>query len=377
MQLDQFSTLLNFLYQGSSEKKPWQTFLSQMKKTFNLHHAVIVIRPPSENDIGIFFTSGGNIPKTITKTYGNSYTEQYYQFDPLINLPFDRVVTLEEFISDEEYQTSEYCQNCLQPLGIRFVAGIDYQGENNNSFSIRLSRNETQGAFNTKELKLLSLLVPHIKRAITYGIREHHSNSEKQVYNDSMAGRSVGILTLDENGYIITSNKIATKYLQEKDGLSERHNHLQLSDNQANEEFKNRFSDIVSAQAIRQLIPARALAVPRKSNKLDYELVLKPMPVNRYINTKGSPHLMVFIHDPELNIDISVHLIVSLYNLTVSEAMLTILLTEGKSLDEASAIQDIAKNTARAHLRSIFAKVGVTKQSMLVSLISKSIASVG
>ncbi len=377
MQLPEFSRLLGFLYQGASETKPWQTFLSQMKKTFNLHHAVIVIRPPSENDLGIFFTSGGDIPKTIAKTYGNSYTEQYYQLDPLNNLPFERVITLEEFVSDSEYQTSEYCQNCLKPLGIRYVAGIDYPGENKNNFSIRLSRNESQGPFTVAELEVFTLLVSHIKRAITYGIREHHLHSERQVYSESMTGRSVGIVTLDENGYIISSNKVAAKYLQEKDGLRERHNHLQLSDSQANEEFKERFSDIINAQKTRQLIPARALGVPRKSNKLDYELVLKPMPINPYIDTKGSPHLMVFIHDPELNIEISVHLLVSLYNLTVSEAMLTILLTEGKTLDEASMIQAIAKNTARAHLRSIFSKVGVSKQSMLVSLISKSIASIG
>jgi len=377
MQLNEFSTLLDFLYQGALEVKPWQTFLSHMRKTFDLHHAVIVIRPPSENYLGIFITSGVDIPKTIPKIYGNSYTEQYFELDPLNNLPFERVVTLEELVSDSEYATSDYCQKCLKPLHVRYVAGIDYEGENNNNFNIRLSRNETQEPFSEKEIELLRLLVPHIKRAITYGIRELHSHSEKQVYSDSMAGRSVGILTLDENGYIVSSNKVATKYLQDKDGLSERHNHLQLNDSQANDEFKSRFSDIISAQKSRQIIPARALAVPRKSSKLDYELVLKPMPINRYIDTKGSPHLMVFIHDPEINIDISVHLIVALYNLTVSEAMLTVLLTEGKSLDEVAVIQGIAKNTARAHLRSIFAKVGVSKQSMLVSLISKSIASVG
>ena len=49
------------------------------------------------------------------------------------------------------------------------------------------------------------------------------------------------------------------------------------------------------------------------------------------------------------------------------------LLAEGANLDQASAELGIARNTARAQLRSIFAKTGVSRQSMLVSLMLKSV----
>ena len=39
--------------------------------------------------------------------------------------------------------------------------------------------------------------------------------------------------------------------------------------------------------------------------------------------------------------------------------------------DEAAAELNIRKNTARAHLRSIFSKTGVTRQTMLVRLLLK------
>ena len=66
-------------------------------------------------------------------------------------------------------------------------------------------------------------------------------------------------------------------------------------------------------------------------------------------------------------------ILMSLYNLTKAEVALAKLLAEGANLDQASADLGIARNTARAQLRSIFAKTGVSRQSMLVSLMLKSV----
>ncbi|MFK0573079.1 helix-turn-helix transcriptional regulator [Endozoicomonas sp.] len=51
--------------------------------------------------------------------------------------------------------------------------------------------------------------------------------------------------------------------------------------------------------------------------------------------------------------------------------------TNGLTLDEASETLFISRNTARVHLRSIFSKTGVTRQTMLVRLILKSVAPLG
>ena len=43
-------------------------------------------------------------------------------------------------------------------------------------------------------------------------------------------------------------------------------------------------------------------------------------------------------------------------------------------LDDASVELGVSRNTTRTHLRSLFAKTGVIRQSMLVRLILKSVA---
>jgi len=81
----------------------------------------------------------------------------------------------------------------------------------------------------------------------------------------------------------------------------------------------------------------------------------------------------VFINEPERSYEIDTRILMSLYNLTKAEVNLAKLLAEGANLDQASAELGIARNTARAQLRSIFAKTGVSRQSMLVSLMLKSV----
>ncbi|MNG23881.1 hypothetical protein D3C84_1085400 [compost metagenome] len=56
---------------------------------------------------------------------------------------------------------------------------------------------------------------------------------------------------------------------------------------------------------------------------------------------------------------------------------MTLLLANGLTLDEASEELGISRNTARAHLRSTFSKTGVTRQTMLVRLILRSVATLG
>jgi DNA-binding CsgD family transcriptional regulator len=66
-----------------------------------------------------------------------------------------------------------------------------------------------------------------------------------------------------------------------------------------------------------------------------------------------------------------------LFDLTPAEASLALALADGLTLDQAAERLKIRKNTARAHLRAIFAKIGVTRQTTLVRLLLSSVIWLG
>ena len=85
----------------------------------------------------------------------------------------------------------------------------------------------------------------------------------------------------------------------------------------------------------------------------------------------------MFISDPDLQEPASGQILGDLFGLTPAEARLAILLARGLNLAEVSTAQNISQHTARAQLKSIFAKTGVSRQAELVRLVLKSVASLG
>ncbi|MNT69412.1 Bacterial regulatory protein, luxR family [compost metagenome] len=66
-----------------------------------------------------------------------------------------------------------------------------------------------------------------------------------------------------------------------------------------------------------------------------------------------------------------------LFDLTPAETALALVLADGMTLDEAAEALGTSKNTARAHLRAIFSKTGVTRQATLVRMLLSSVISLG
>lgn len=66
-----------------------------------------------------------------------------------------------------------------------------------------------------------------------------------------------------------------------------------------------------------------------------------------------------------------------LYGLTAAEAALAAVLASGESLAEAAKTLRIGRETARFHLRNVFAKTGTRRQPALVRLILAGLASLG
>jgi len=65
-----------------------------------------------------------------------------------------------------------------------------------------------------------------------------------------------------------------------------------------------------------------------------------------------------------------------LFGFTPAESALALLLSNGLTLDEASEELGVSRNTAKSHLSTVFSKTGITRQTKLIQLILKSVASI-
>lgn len=372
--IPEYSRLLGFLYGGHIEEDPYSSFLDLLREIMSCNFASMTLREPMGDDGGLLFVSSELLQKTFIDDHSNPYTDQYYTSNLMVNLPWGEVKTLDQLTSYSSLESTDLYTICMEPIKIYHMMGVDLRNANGQRFSVRLARPKESTNFTTEDKAFFSDLATHIQRAIANGFQLIHMDLERKLYAKTISGRSIGTITLDERGKVINCNISADQIIGAQDGITLVNEHIHIQNSTARERLKDFIQDVINAQRRNDQPQVHAMSVDRTSGKAPYELLIKPLNIDHAVESAHTPHIMVFVSDPEKKFEIDIKMLTSLYSFTRAEALLAKNLAVGYSLDQSAANLGIARNTARAQLRSIFSKTGVTQQSMLVSLILKSLA---
>ena len=383
-----YDALVGLIYQGALEEQPWQSALPALREALDAQVVSLVLRPPSADDQGVILNCVRPEQEQTRDQPGapladpndwevSAYREQFFSLDPFVNLPLDKVIALEDILPDKELMTSNYYLHYLQPIGLFRILGVDTAEPGGMLARLRFSRRRSESRFLSRERQLLAHITPHLRRAIQIYAKLNRMTSERDVYAGAVSQLSVATMILDEQGRLLTTNTVGSALLDQADGLSLRGQHLHIDGRDINKELQQALATIIKAQQSGETSLVRALRIPRPAGRSDLGLVIRPVPTSQWSEGQSSPCAAIFISDPDLQQSASRHILGELFDLTPAEANLATLLARGLSLAEVSTAQSISQHTARAQLKSIFAKTGVSRQAELVRLVLKSAASLG
>ncbi len=368
MQLDEeFSALLGVLYEGPMEQPLWHSFLSRVRELLGADLVTLLLRPPSEKDQVEMLADGGSLSAI------KSYNEGQFALDPFVDLPSHEVVTLQEYLPGDALQDSDFYRIILEPQGWFDFLGVDIRSDNELDVRFRVGRYRGAPAFAGEEKTLVRTLLPHLERAIRLQSRINRIEREKAAYAGAMAQLSVATIILDERQRVVSVNEAAERLLQDDSGLRLREGNLVPGDVAARRELQALLADVLAPQHGSGPAAVRAMQLPRGSRGPALGLVVKSLPGGG-AHGRATPRIAVFLSDPLQAAEPPDRVISRLFDFTPAEARLATLLTNGLSLDEASAELGVSRNTARTHLRAMFAKTGVARQAGLVRLIMNSVA---
>lgn len=370
--LDAFSGMLGDLYQGPLEDIPWATFLNQLNRYLRSKHVTFILRPPSEHTEGLIVNTTGSSSEVTA-----SYNKHFFALDPFVDLPNRQVVTTSEFLSRQEWEESEFFKRFLEPVGVLHILGADIRTCDGAQCRIRVSRGREDPEFSEDDKALLTHFVPHLERSIKLHMQLNRIETERNLYAGAVDQLAVGTIILDEDGKVLQTNRVAERLLQDKDGLKLVYDGLQVGNPRDTQEFRRLVKQALHSQRSNMPSVVEALRVQRASGKADLGIIVRSVPLSAWNEGTQCPSVVIFISDPEQESSAPQEIVKALFDLTPAEAQLAMLLANGLTLDEASDALGISRNTARAHLRSTFSKTGVTRQTMLVRLILRSVATLG
>ncbi|WP_062267013.1 helix-turn-helix transcriptional regulator [Endozoicomonas arenosclerae] len=370
--VEEFSSLTGALYEGLQQKVPWKSFLHSLQEKMDANYVTFIIRPPSNESDGLILSTGHTGDEVVA-----SYNKHFFAMDPFVDLPSSSVVTLDEFIPEGERKNSDYVQQFLAPMNVHHILGTDINTRDGAKYSLRISRSSESDPFTQKDKEVISLFVPHLQHAIDINHQINRVETERDLYAGAVDQLAVGTIILDEEGKVLQTNHVAQDLLQENDGLKLSGHSLQVGTSRDTRKLRELIKQALSAQLNNTPSVVEALRIQRPSGKSDLGIVVRSVPTNQWAEGKHCPSVVIFVSDPDRQSQAPQEIVKALFDLTPAEAQLAMLLANGLTLDETSEQLCISRNTARAHLRSIFSKTGVTRQTMLVRLILKSVATLG
>ena len=175
-------------------------------------------------------------------------------------------------------------------------------------------------------------------------------------------------MLLGQTGKAIFLNVAARRFLKRSAHLSLQRDRLYAKNHGDTIQLEHLIKRVTGANGGRPI--GGAVAVHRARGELPLQVIAGPLATDcrgQFVEGMGAV-AMLMIDDPNAEKRLPQEIVTTLFDLTPTEATLLTALSEGRTLREYCNDHRVSYNTARTHLRAVFAKTGSSKQSDLVRL---------
>lgn len=369
--VDRFGHLVGLIYDTASDPANWAHCLEEIRREFCANFVSLIVRPGGAHDLGFIVSAAG-----VQYTFESN--PALLALSPFARLRPGKVVTTNDIISPDAWRASRYYREWCAPHGVYHVLAVDVDVEDGDVYGFRATRGEADPAFRAEEVALCERLLPHLRRALSMQASLNKHRQVHSLYRNAMGQLMVGVILLDENAQVLEANPMAQAILKLADGISVSANRLGAAYPAENRKLQQLIQNALKGRpAATPAAPVEAISISRSSGRAPWGVVIQPISPDEWTEGKHRPCVAVFLRDPEIRSEPPMRLVQQLFQLTPAETALAVHLANGLSLDEAAEELDITRNTARAHLRSIFSKTGVRRQTELVRIFLNSVVLLG
>ncbi|MEX5687586.1 MULTISPECIES: helix-turn-helix transcriptional regulator [Pseudomonas] len=369
LDLTRYNELVGEIYDGALDPKLMANALRSFRKLYEANYVTLILRVPDQPDTGVMILVGDleGAGDVCYMTYPQTNT-------PFANQPLDKVFTVDDIMSSTEWEHSAYFKAFCGPNDVYHVMCADISTPDGGKLRFRATRPKHAPNFCANERALCASFLPHLRRASQLHNLLDRSESLSGLYSQAISRLSVATLVLDESGSVLQINPVAEEILARSDGLKLVGGRLEATYPSDNRELQRLIRAAFCPDAPKS---AEAMSVTRPSGLVNLGVVVESIPSLDWAEEKGQPTALVYIRDASSKSLASEVVTKQLFNLTKAETALAMELANGLSLEEAAEALNIRRNTARAHLRSIFSKTGVRRQTELVRIMLNSVVALG
>lgn len=306
----------------------------------------------------------------------DAYAAYYYQLDPWLN-GYDRTweplraLPGTRIISDTALRRTEFYNDFIKKLDMRFALS-GFPSKSSRWIDIfTIFHGVNQADFDQESIDTYQLLLEHVGQALALQRSVGRLRELSKGLATALEHVSQSMLLLGRDARVVHANSAAVNTLYCSDGLSVRQGRLEAMMPEAADALEALLKEAFDDLAQRVVLRKRIVLIPRPSGRRPY--LVRVFPIDQALEFVGlsdvsrDPCLVMTITDPEAStLTLYPEDLQTAYGLTPAEAALAAALARGDSLSEIAARKNIAVDSARKQLQSVFEKTGTHRQADLV-----------
>ncbi|HEY1245276.1 MAG TPA: helix-turn-helix transcriptional regulator [Hyphomicrobiaceae bacterium] len=372
------------LFDAVTDAEKWAPFLAELAACFDAKGAQIVRVQVRERALA--FSALYGFDDVILRRYGADgagqdlalarYADHFVRLmpsDPRIGLlqryP-GRPLSCRLAISEKVLHASQAYREILDAADVEYTLAVNLDDEDGSSTMLGVFRGKASTHFTEAEAELFGELVPFVRQAIRISEHLARIDVEKARALEALDSIPFGILLATGGARVVQANATARRAIDLSDGLALRQDVLRLHDQREESRLHDAIRRAVARAVHGRPQTCEAVAVSRPSGKEPLSAIVTTLWGNHLkfgLSRLDEPLATVFLSIPEQSPEAPAELLQRLFGLTGAQARLCEQIVSGATLEQAAQRLQISIDTARVHLKRVFANVGVHRQSDLVA----------
>ena len=322
--------------------------------------------------------SMGNPDYAVVSTYGNDTDVpadwRCWADRAISNSALRETAFIEDFIEASLDPGSRRDKNIDNP---RILFGVvDWEPA---CIVMMMVRNDDQPEWSEFERKQILKILGYVRESVIV-----HKELDRRRYigslaNDILNSSPRGMIALSDDGTIQMANTRADVMLDANDGLRRNHGKLHIRDRKVAKALAEHLANLKNMTGDGLPEMDWNMVADRPSGKQGYQVILGSLRLRNWnIESRATDRIaIIYLHDLIDTTRPTTTQLRDFYGLTAAQARVAGAIYNGKTIAEAAAELNVSINTARTHMRGIYAKTGVNTQTELISLLTSGLKTYG
>lgn len=355
------SRLLGGVYDCAIDPSLWPQTLGDIVEVYDAKMASIFVIEPVTQSIVFAHMWGLDIRQAAADA------KIYNPINPLLTAGWysqiDEPYNLRSFMDPEEFRCTRFYNEFMVRMDWFDYVSATHRKSAQRCTATAVAFNEKHGETTKRELEIMGLLAPHIRRALA--IHETLDFKDCRLFDlrNTLDLAPNPILLLDDRGTLAEANRAAERFLSEQQVIRIVQGLLRFDD----AEVGSRVDAALIAAARGQNSSGATIAL-RTSDSRAFAMEVLPLTSPIRQKSAGRAVLALFIQEIGAIEPLPGEVLVKLYGLTPAETRLLVLLAQNMTLREAAATLGVSEATVKTHLQHLFAKTGTSRQAEVIKL---------